>query len=365
MLRIGVLGVGNMGRGHALRFAEGRISHAALAAVCDADPKRLEDYGPDVATFTDPAALLRSGRVDAVVIATPHPSHADLTVAALKAGLHVLVEKPIAVHKAEAQRMIRAHARRKRQVFAAMFNQRTDPAYQRMRDLVAGGELGAVQRVNWIITDWFRTHAYYQSGAWRATWRGEGGGVLMNQCPHNLDLMVWIAGMPSRVRGFCRLGRYHPIEVEDDVTAYLEYPGGASGVFVTTTGEAPGTNRLEIAGTRGRLVFENNLLSIARNAQPSDAFSRTSTERFSTPAVTREEIALPDRGPQHLGILQNFVASIRGEAQLLAPAAEGLHSLELANAILLSSLTNRTVDLPLDAAAYERRLKSLMRRSGP
>jgi predicted dehydrogenase len=352
-----------MGRSHARHVAEGRVPNAVLTAVSDADPQRLKDFGPGVATFTDPAALLRSGKADAVVIATPHPSHADLTIAALQAGKHVLVEKPIAVHKGEARRMIRAHARRKRQVFAAMFNQRTDPAYQRMRDLVHGGELGAVQRVNWIITDWFRTDAYYTSGAWRATWRGEGGGVLMNQCPHNLDLMVWIAGMPSKVRGFCRLGRYHPIEVEDDVTAYLEYLNGATGVFITTTGEAPGTNRLEIAGTCGRLVFENNLLTITRNAEPSDVFSRTNKERFSAPKTTREDVSLPDRGPQHLGILQNFVAAIRGEADLLAPAAEGLHSLELANAILLSSLMNRTVDLPLDAAAYERRLKTLIRGS--
>ena len=361
-VRVGVIGLG-MGHGHARHFAEGRVPGAVLAAVSDLSADRRAGFPAEVVGLETGEEMIRSKRVDAVVVATPHPSHAELSVAALKAGLHVLVEKPIAVHKAEAQQMLRAHRNRKRLVFAAMFNQRTDPAYVRMRELVSGGELGSLQRVNWIITDWFRTNAYYRSSPWRATWQGEGGGVLMNQCPHNLDLFQWIAGMPARVRGFCHAGKYHPIEVEDDVTAYVEYRNGATGAFIASTGEAPGTNRLEIAGTGGRLVFENNILSVTRNTVPADAFGATSKERFERPPSKTENIPFPDRGPQHLGILCNFVDAILGKAKLLAPAEDGLASLELANAILYSSLKNRMVSLPLDEKAYANALRGLIRKS--
>lgn len=360
--RIGIIGMGLMGAGHARCLRDGLIPGAVLAAACDPD-RRLAGEFPGVPWFDDVRALVRSGSVDAVVIATPHYAHTTVGIAALKAGLHVLVEKPISVHKADVLKLLGAH-RDKRQVFAAMFNQRTDPRYRKLRDMVRRGELGAIRRINWIITDWFRPEAYYRHAGWRATWAGEGGGVLLNQCPHNLDLFQWIFGMPTKVRGFCQFGRYHDIEVEDDVTAYFEYPDGATGVFITSTGEAPGTNRLEVTGERGRLVLEGGLLEFLRNEVPASVFSRRSKEKFKAPPVQRLEVPLPvGTGEQHAGILKNFVRAIRRGEKLIAPADEGLHSVELANAILLSSVENQTVNLPLSPTRYAKLLASLARRS--
>jgi predicted dehydrogenase len=213
--------------------------------------------------------LIGSEEVDAVIIATPHYQHTSLGIAALQQGLHVMVEKPISAHKADAERLIAAHRAKPSLVFGGMFQLRAEPRYLKLRDLIQGHELGQIIRMSWIMTDWFRTEAYYASGGWRATWKGEGGGVLLNQCLHNLDVLQWLLGMPSMARGFCQLGRFHNIEVEDNVSAYLEFPNGGSGTFVSSTGEAPGTNRFEIAGTRGKVVLENNRLLFTRNERES------------------------------------------------------------------------------------------------
>ena len=358
-VRVGIVGLGNMGSAHARMLMEGRVPGATLAAVCDVDKSRHAPFSA-IPYFAESRRMLASGTVEAILVATPHYSHTTIGMEALKAGLHVLVEKPISVHKADCLRLIGAHTNKK-QVFAAMFNQRTDPYYQKVRELVCGGELGEIRRVNWIITDWFRPESYYASGGWRATWGGEGGGVLLNQCPHNIDLYQWMFGMPSKVRGFCQFGRYHKIEVEDDVSAYFEYPDGRTAVFITSTGEAPGTNRLEITAEQGRLVLENNQLTYTRNEVRTTPFSRTTTGLFSRPDVWNVTIPLPNhRGDQHLGILKNFVGAILRGEKLIAPAAEGIRSVELANAILLSSLQGKTVELPLSAPVYERELKKLI-----
>lgn len=353
MVRLGIIGLGNMGSTHVAQMD--RIRRCELAAVCDIDAAKLDRY-PDLRRFDDAGALIRSGAVDAVLIATPHYFHTTIGVEALQAGLHVLTEKPISVHKADAQRLIDAHTDPSR-VFAAMFNQRTDPHYQRMRRLVKSGELGEIQRTSWIITDWFRTETYYASGGWRATWRGEGGGVLLNQCPHNLDLFQWICGMPSRVVAFCGFGKRHDIEVEDEVTAYLEYPNGATGTFVTTTGEAPGTNRLEIAGDRGKLVYEAGKVTFVRNEAPASEVLATSKESFASVPNWVCDVPVNGYGGQHIEILQNFVDAILDGKTLIAPAAEGIHSVELANAMLYSAWTGKPVALPLDSAAYENALQ--------
>jgi predicted dehydrogenase len=354
-VRLGIIGLGNMGSGHADNILSGKVSRCEITAVCDPAPEKFARF-PNAKGFTRSDELIRSGAVDAVLIATPHYDHTTIGIDALQHGLHVLVEKPISVHKADAERLIAAHQSPK-QIFAAMFNQRTDPYYRKARELIQHGELGPLHRVNWIITNWFRTEAYYKLGAWRATWAGEGGGVLLNQCPHNLDLFQWLFGMPQRVRGFCRFGRYHDIEVEDDVTAYFEYANGATAVFITSTGEAPGTNRLEVAAENGRLVFENDVLSFTKNETPTSEFSRTSTKAFAAPATTESKFTFPGHGGQHVEVLQNFVDAILDGKPLIAPATEGIHSVELANAILFSSARNQTIDLPLDAAAYEKHLK--------
>jgi predicted dehydrogenase len=360
-LRVGVIGVGNMGGRHALALEQGKVAGAVLAAVCDPHDAQCEPFA-GARRFASARELCASGAVDAIVVATPHYDHPESAMAGLAAGLHVLVEKPLAVHKADAERMLAAFEARPRreQVFAEMFNQRTDPRYRKLKQLIDTGELGALQRVNWIITDWFRPAAYYRSGGWRASWRGEGGGVLLNQAPHQLDLLQWLFGMPRRVRAFCGFGRFHAIEVEDQVTAYLEYESGATGVFVTTTGEAPGTNRLEVAAERGKVVIEGDGLRFFRNEVPTSEFSATTTESFAAPPVWKVEIPTEGSGSQHLGILQNFVDTIAGKAELLAPATEGIHSVELANSMLQSALEDRTIELPLDARAYAARLEQLI-----
>jgi predicted dehydrogenase len=353
MVRLGIIGLGNMGSAHIASMP--KIRRCELTAVCDVDDTKLARY-PDVKRFQSSAELIRSGEVDAVLVATPHYDHTTIGIDALQNGLHVLVEKPISVHKADCERLISAYTDRSK-VFAAMFNQRTDPHYQRIRQLIKNGELGEIQRTNWIITDWFRTETYYSSGGWRATWGGEGGGVLLNQCPHNLDLFQWICGMPSRVRAFAGFGKYHHIEVEDEVTAYLEYPNGATGVFVTTTGEAPGTNRLEIAGDRGKVVYENGNVLFTRTEKSVREILTTSKAAFDNPATWRCEIPVNGHGGQHVEILQNFVDAILDGKELIAPAPEGIHSVELANAMLYSAWTGQAVDVPLDAGAYEAALK--------
>jgi predicted dehydrogenase len=361
-VRIGIVGLGNMGGAHAAQILAGKIPRLELAAVCDVDPKKLarfEKEHPALARFGDSGAMIRSGKIDAILVAAPHYFHTTIGIDALKNGLHLMVEKPISVHKADAQRLIAAHKNRK-QVFAAMFNQRTDAFYIKIRNLIQSGELGEIRRINWIITNWFRPEAYYASGSWRATWAGEGGGVLLNQCPHNLDLFQWMFGMPKRVRAFCSLGRYHDIEVEDDVTAYMEYANGTTALFVTSTGEAPGTNRLEITAERGRLVYEDDRIALTRNEVPMGEFSRTTDQSFAKPDTWEVRIPARDHGGQHNEILRNFTGAILDGTPLIAPAAEGINSVELAGAMLFSSFRKQTVDLPLSAPAYEAHLKKLI-----
>jgi predicted dehydrogenase len=349
-LRIGIIGLGNMGSVHARNILAGKIPRLQLTAVADAAPARLEAF-PEVARFATPDELIASDTVDAVLIATPHFSHRDLGIASIRAGRHVLVEKPISVHKADCELLLR-EPRRPGQIVGAMFNQRTNPAMQKIRQLIRTGELGAVRRIQWTITNWFRSEAYYRSGGWRATWRGEGGGVLLNQCPHQLDLWWWLFGQPARVRAFCHFGKYHAIEVEDEVTAYLEYADGATGVFISSTGEAPGTNRLEIAAEQGRVILENGHLTFTRNEEQTSVFSRRTDQAFATPPVWDVTVPVSGEGGQHNEILDNYTKAVLDGAPLLAPADEGVHSVELANAMLLSTWTDRTVSLPLDPVEY-------------
>ena len=358
-VRLGIIGLGNIGQHHLGYLSAGKVSRAELVAVSDAVPFKLDRYLP-LKTFTDGEELIRSGLVDAVIIATPHYQHTTLGIAALKKGLHVMVEKPISAHKADAERLIATHKQHPKQVFAGMFQLRAEPRYLKIQKLIQAGDLGDIVRMSWIMTDWFRTEAYYASGGWRATWKGEGGGVLLNQCLHNLDAMQWLLGMPARVRGFCQLGRFHHIEVEDNVSAYLEYPNGATSTFVSSTGEAPGTNRFEVVGTRGKLVLERDRISFTRNEADMIEFSRSAKLGFAKPEVWNVEIPFENAPNAHATLMQNFVNAILGGEPLIAPGEEGTHSVELANVILYSSLIDQTVELPMDSAAYEKKLNQLI-----
>ncbi|MBL9181134.1 MAG: Gfo/Idh/MocA family oxidoreductase [Verrucomicrobiaceae bacterium] len=351
-VRLGIVGLGNMGKAHLANIRAGKVPGLRVTALCESVgtlPNLIEGEH----AFTDVNAMIHSGHIDAILICTPHFSHTTIGIEALKAGLHVLVEKPISVHKADCERLIAAHTNKK-QIFAAMFNMRTNATFKKVKDLIDSGELGEIRRVHWEVTNWFRTNYYYATGGWRGTWKGEGGGVLMNQCPHNLDLFQWMFGMPQRIRGFCQFGRFHQVEVEDDVTAVLQYDSGLSATFVTSTGEAPGCNRLEISGEQGRLtVTDGTKIHFQRNRVPMSKFCMEAEAAFAMPESWHMDIPVDNSGGQHVEILQNFTNAILKDEKLLSPAEEGIRSVELANAILLSTWQDKTIELPMSSADYE------------
>jgi predicted dehydrogenase len=365
-VRIGIIGVGNMGSAHVGYLAHGEIPGAALTAICDTSPAQLARIkaaaGEGVATFESPEALLSSGLVDGVIIATPHYEHPPLAIKAFEHGLHVMSEKPAGVYTRQVRAM-NAAAEKSGRVFGMMFNQRTLGQHQKLKELVASGELGDLRRSVYLITSWFRAQSYYDSGGWRATWAGEGGGVLANQCPHNLDLWQWICGMPVRVRAFCAFGKYHDIEVDDDVTAYVEYENGATGVFITTTGESPGTNRLEITGDNGKVVLEDGRITFWRNRTPAHVFNREWKGGFGAPECWKCEIPFRSGGEEHRGILKNWVQAILHGTPLLAPGVEGIRGVELSNAMLLSTWLDDWVSIPVDEDLYYEKLQERIRQS--
>ncbi|SHH42333.1 Gfo/Idh/MocA family protein [Clostridium grantii] len=359
-VKIGVIGIGNMGTQHVVNLYNGKVKNAELVAICDIKQSRLDwakkEFNNEVSTFLSIDELIDANCADALIIATPHYQHPIMGIQGLKNNLHILVEKPIGVYtKAVAE--LNKIASESDKVFTIMYNQRTNPIYKKVRDLVKSGEIGEFRRVNWTITDWYRTQFYYNSGGWRATWEGEGGGVLINQCPHQLDLIQWILGMPSKVRGFCNYGKLHNIEVEDEVTAYLEYPNGATGVFITSTGEAPGTNRLEIVGDKGKLVVEKNELTFYRNRISEREHNATSQEGFDKPENWECKIPVEGILTNHVGIMQNFVDAIMDNKEQLAPGVEGINGLTISNAIHLSSWTDNWVTLPLNEDLFYEKLQ--------
>ncbi|BFH13234.1 Gfo/Idh/MocA family oxidoreductase [Paenibacillus melissococcoides] len=366
-VRIGVIGLGNMGSAHAKCIARGEITGAVLGAVCDSVPGRREwaksELGERIPFYSTEEEMLASGEIDAVLIATPHYHHPQSAINAFEHGLHVLIEKPAGVYTKQVREM-NERAARSGKVFGIMYNQRSQPIYQKLRDLIQSGELGEIRRTNWIITNWYRPQSYYNSGGWRATWAGEGGGVLINQDPHQLDLWQWTTGLvPKRVRSFCRFGHYRDIEVEDDVTAYVEYENGATGVFVTTTGEAPGTNRFEITGDRGKVVIEHGKLTFWRLRVAEPEFNREYEGMFGQPECWKCEIPVHGQGGEHRYIIQNWTDAIRTGAPLLAPGEEGIHGLTLSNAMLLSTWTDNWVTFPLDEELFHAELQKRIAQS--
>lgn len=371
-VRVGVVGLGNMGSFHVGYL--NTIDGASLAAVCDADRSRVDRVvgrDPAVRGFSTYQEMIDSGAIDAVIVATPHFQHGEISRYAFSRDVHVLCEKPLAVTIKDARRTVEAAAQKPKLKFALMFQQRANPLYRKMRELIADGELGEVTRITWIVTDWFRTWSYYASGGWRATWAGEGGGVLINQCPHNLDLLQWVPDlMPSRVTAVAALGKTHPIEVEDEVSAILEYPNGAVGHFVTSTGEAPGTNRLEICGDRGKLVAEHGKLTFVRTRKSVREVREKDPAAFATVESWTIDVDYRFGGgggaepALHKVLCQNFINAVRRDEPLLGPGAEGTRGLELGNAMLMAGVTRKPVELPLDAEAYEQLLKDLTAKYG-
>lgn len=361
-IKIGIIGIGNMGSGHCNNILEGKIPELELTAVADLREARRDwakrTLPENVRIFTDGDSLITSGLCDAVLIATPHYAHPPLAIKAFENGLHVMCEKPAGVYTKQVRLMNEASAASGR-VFGMMFNQRTNHVYRKMKEIVESGAYGQIKRVNWIITDWYRTQAYYNSGGWRATWSGEGGGVLLNQCPHNLDLLQWICGLPVKVQAFCHTGKWHDIEVEDDVTAYLEFDNGATGVFVTTTGDAPGTNRFEITLERGKLVCEQEKLTFYELEVSEREFCFSSKEGFSAPPGHYADLETDGENLQHVGVLRAFAANILRGEPLVARGEEGIRGLTLSNAMHLSSWLGCPVEIPFDEELFLQKLNEL------
>jgi predicted dehydrogenase len=367
-VRMAVIGLGIMGKSHLKDIAS--LENTELVAVCDVNRAAADQYAAEynVPAYYDYHNLLNHDGLDAIVVATPHYDHSPISIDALNQGIHVLVEKPIAVQVKDARRMIAVYEAARVQypnlVFAAMFMQRTYGFWRTIKTMIDEGQLGRLVRTTWLITDWFRTQRYYDNGGWRATWKGEGGGVLLNQSPHNIDLYQWFVGMPKRVTGFVTLGKYHHIEVEDEVTAYFEHEDGMIGHFITSTAESPGTNRLEIVGEKGKLIYENQKLTFYRNQQSMFEFIKIAPGAFDKVAFEQVDVAYQHHGqPGHRFVIENFANAILGGEKLIAPAAEGLNSVMLANAIMLSSFEHRTIELPLDEDAYADKLASLIESS--
>ena len=377
-VRFGIIGLGNMGTSHFNNFNTlDRIKNGTLTAVADIVPEKVEkikkmvsensneEFRNGMHYYASGDELIAAKTCDVVIVAIPHYFHPEYAIKAMKAGMNVIVEKPAGVYTLQVEEMLEEAKKHPDLKLGIMFNQRTNPYFKQMKKMIADGELGKITRLNWIITDWFRTQSYYNSGGWRATWKGEGGGVLYNQAPHNIDLFQWIPDMmPSKVTAHAYFGKYHDIEVEDEVTAFFEYPNGATGVFITSTGEAPGTNRLEITGEMGKLIYDaGGTLKFFKNEISCKTFSETSSQGFGTPKVDYIEYKLGGDNPQHVGILNNFANAVLGLEPLYAPASDGIKGVTLANAMLLSAWTNSTVELPIDGKKFYELLQEHIRDS--
>lgn len=347
-IRVGIVGIGNMGSGHLKNIYEGQVPHMKVTSVCDISEARrnfvAETYS-DVEIFDDPEKMYQSGLIDLVIIAVPHYGHPELAIKAFEYGLNVVVEKPAGVYTKQVKQMNEAAAKSGK-LFAIMYNQRTNPVYQHLRKMIQRGELGHIKRITWIITDWYRSQCYHDSSTWRSTWKDEGGGALINQNPHQLDLWQWLFGMPDKVFAKVSFGKYYNIEVEDDVAAFFEYNNGTTGEYITSTGEAPGTNRLEIACDMGNVVLEHNKLFFDRNVISEREYNKTNTTPFSRPEHWQCNIPADfSGGEQHVGILKNVVSALHNGTELLAPGEDGIRGLTISNAIHLSGWTGEIVDV--------------------
>ena len=370
-VRLGIVGVGNMGRGHISNYVQGRMPEIEITAVADIDETKFDfarENVPGVKCYNTATEMFNSGDCDAVLIATPHYFHPPMAREAMEAGLHVMSEKPAGVYTKAVRELIE-YTETSDKTYAIMFNQRTNCLYRKMKELIDSGKYGQIKRVSWIITDWFRTQQYYNSGSWRATWEGEGGGVMLNQCPHQLDLWQWLCGMPVKVRAFCHEGKWHDIEVEDDVTIYAEYANGATGTFITTTGDCPGTNRLEITLDKAKLLCDfgnpqkdGRLWIYELNGSTKD-FIYNAEGGFSKLEGEWKVVETDGKNEQHSGVMNAFAAHILRGEPLVAEGKEGINGLTISNAAFLSSWLNETVTLPIDEDLYYEKLQEKIKNS--
>jgi len=350
-VKVGIIGLGGMGSGHFNNIRAGHCPEIELVAVADINPARLEwcnGVCPEIATFATAEEMLDSGKVEAVIIATPHYYHPVYAIEAFKRNIHVMSEKPAGVYTKQVKQM-NEEAKKAGVKFGVMFNQRTSCNYRAMRELIQSGKYGEIRRVNWVITNWFRTQQYYDSGSWRATWSGEGGGVLLNQSPHQLDLLQWICGMPVKVQAHLSYGKWHDIEVEDDVTAFMEFANGATGVFITSTGEFPGNNRFQVTLDKATITCDGGKPVVVELTASQTDVIKDHTIKLGANLV---EVETDGKSTGHVGVLNAWAGAILHGTPLVAEGIEGINGVTLSNAMHLSDWLGKPVDLPFDDDLY-------------
>ena len=360
-VRMGIIGLGGMGQQH-VRFVR-ELPEAELTAVSDIDEKITKEISEKykVPGFVDYKELLESGLVDAVLVATPHYFHPPIGISAMERGIHCLSEKPIAVSVKEGERLVEA-SRKNNVVFGVMHQYRTLPEIRLARKIVESGKLGEIRRTC-SVNLWYRSQAYYETASWRGTWSGEGGGVLINQAPHSIDLFLLLGGLPSTVTAKTRT-RLHDIEVEDEVSALLEYPNGAWGYYYITVNEpSPYSTFIEISGDSGKLVYQDNSLKLYSFHPSIPEFTFSTQDMWASPQIGEEKLDLPSCETGHKEIIRNFCRAILYGEELIAPGAEGLWTVEFIDALILSGKKDKPVNIPVNREEYEELLESLRRSS--
>ncbi|MCH6265947.1 Gfo/Idh/MocA family protein [Neobacillus citreus] len=377
-VKLGIIGLGAEGGMYAKFISEGKVKNMVIGAICDNDPAKKqvaqENY-PDVPFYDNYIDMLESGDVNAVVTTVPHYLHPEMGIEALKRNIHALVEKPAGVYTKQVKELNDFAATKPDVKFAIFFNQRTNPLYKKVKELIDNGEIGSIRRTNWIITTWWRPQGYYDQSEWRATWGGEGGGVLVNQAPHQIDLLQWICGMPKKVYSKANFGYQRDIVVEDDVTAVFDYGNGATGVFVTCTHDVVGTDRLEILGDKGKIVVDDSKkITIKRLNKPENEMSATMSMQdvmsifmgggqgdiFTEEVLEFESVW----GGQHIAVLEDFASAIVEGTPLLAPGSDGINGVRLANAMHLSSWLGKEVEVPFDEDLFLEELNKRIAEEG-
>jgi predicted dehydrogenase len=348
-IKIGIIGFGNMGSGHAKHIHDGGSQKVEVTAICDIDLERIKvanELYPNVKNFDNAEDMIKSGLIEAVLIAIPHYFHPEMAKLAFENNLHVMCEKPAGVYTKQVLAM-NEDAKKSGKVFGIMFQQRTNPLYQKLKNMIETNQFGHIKKVIWIVTDWYRPEIYHKSASWRSTWVGEGGGTIINQNPHNLDLWQWMFGMPNKLTSFCSWGKYYDIECDDDVTIYMEYDNGTIGIYTTSTAEAPGTNRLEISTDMGKVVIENDSFMFYRNVISEREHSRENKNAFAKPEFWECKVPVPTSDKQpHCQILDSFADAIREDKELLAKGVDGIYEMTISNAIYMSDwLGNVKIDL--------------------
>ncbi|MGG1675997.1 Gfo/Idh/MocA family protein [Neobacillus sp. NRS-1170] len=377
-VRLGIIGLGAQGGAYAGFIAEGKVKNMEIGAICDADPAKkqlAQEKYPDVPFYDNYIDMLESGTVDAVVTCVPHYLHPEMGIESLKRDIHALVEKPAGVYTQQVQELNDFAATKPEVKFGIMFNQRTNPLYQKVKEIIDNGEIGNIRRTNWVITTWWRPQGYYNQSEWRATWGGEGGGVLVNQAPHQIDLLQWICGMPKKVYSNVKYGYQRDIVVEDEVTAVLDYGNGATGVFVTCTHDIVGTDRFEILGDKGKIVVDDSKkVTIKRLVKPENEMSATMSMQDvmkifiggnADDIFTEEVLEFGSVwGEQHIAVLEDFASAIVEGTPLLAPGSDGINGVRLANAIHLSSWLGKEVEVPFDEDLFLKELNKRIAEEG-